>query len=108
VLKGVIFQKLHATGGNIMQLIPFDCAFNAFESHLFYNHCNYEGHVTIIFITMGTHHSDPLGKALFTLAHFWALRFISNHFPSYLFPSITNNTHVIGFSSIVSSAYEHF
>jgi len=31
-----------------------------------------------------------------------------SHFPSSLFPSILNNTHIIGPSSIVSFAYEKF
>ncbi len=46
--------------------------------------------------------------ALFTLAHFKALRSTTSHFPSCLFPSIVDDTHIIGPLSIVSSAYEHF
>ncbi len=57
---------------------------------------------------MGTHQGDSLGWVLFTLAHCRALRLIANHFPSYLFPSIANDTHIIGPFSIVSFAYEHF
>jgi hypothetical protein len=49
-----------------------------------------------------------LGGALFALAHFKTLRFIVNRFPSSLFPSIINDTHIIGPFSIVSYAYEHF
>jgi hypothetical protein len=44
----VIFQKLHVTGGDIMQFIPFVHAFYAFESPLFYSHHNHEGDVTVI------------------------------------------------------------
>jgi hypothetical protein len=46
--------------------------------------------------------------ALFTLAHFRALRFIANHFPYCLFPYIADDTHIIGPPSIVTSTYEHF
>jgi hypothetical protein len=56
---------------------------------------------------MGTHQNDPMGGALFTLTHFRALRSTS-HFPSYLFSSIANDTHIIGSPSIMSSTYEHF
>jgi hypothetical protein len=42
---GVIFLKLCAIGGNIMQLIPFA---HAFEFLLFYNHHNCEGDVIVI------------------------------------------------------------
>jgi predicted neutral ceramidase superfamily lipid hydrolase len=94
--KGVIFQKLCAIDGNIIQLIPFVHAFYAFEFPMFYRHYNCESNVTIIPSTMETYQGDPLGRALFTLAHFTVLCFITNHFLSCLFPSITNVTHIIG------------
>ncbi len=56
-----------------MQLIPFVHAFYAFKSPLFYNHHNHKGDVIVIPFTMGTHQGDPLGGALFTLAHFKVL-----------------------------------
>jgi hypothetical protein len=43
MLKGVIFQELHATGADIMQLISFVHVFYAFEYLLIYNHYNHEG-----------------------------------------------------------------
>ncbi len=82
VSRGVIFQKLCAIGGNIMQLIPFVCALYAFESPLFHNHHNREGNVILLPSTMGTRQGDPLGGALFTLVHFRALHFIASHFLS--------------------------
>jgi len=57
---------------------------------------------------MGTHQGDPLGGALFTLAHFRALHSMVNCFLFYLFPSIVDDTHIISSFSIVSFAYEHF
>jgi hypothetical protein len=82
VSGGVIFQEPRATGGNIMQLIPFVRACYAFEFPLFHNHRNHEDDVTIIPFVMGTRQGDPLGGALFTLAHFRALHSIANHFLS--------------------------
>jgi hypothetical protein len=79
MLRKVIFQELHVIGGNIMQPIPFDRAFNAFESPIFYNHRNCGGNITVIPSAMGTCQGDPLGGALFALAHFRALHFITNH-----------------------------
>jgi hypothetical protein len=43
MLEGVIFQKLHATSGDIIQFISFVHAFYAFEFLLFYNHYIHEG-----------------------------------------------------------------
>jgi hypothetical protein len=95
VSKAVIFQKLHATSGDIIQFIPFVCAFDAFEFPLFYNHCNCEGETTIIPSTMRIHQNVPLGGALFALVQFRALCFTSSHFLSFLFPFITNDIHII-------------
>jgi hypothetical protein len=71
-----------------MQLIFFFLAFYAFESPLFYNHCNCEGNVTVIPFAMETYLGDPLGGALFTLDHFRVLHSIVNYFPSNLFTFI--------------------
>jgi hypothetical protein len=60
--RKVIFQKLHATGGDIIKVIPFVRAFYAFEFPLFYSHHNGEGDVTIIPSAMGTHQNDPWGE----------------------------------------------
>jgi hypothetical protein len=83
-------------GGDIIQLIPFVRAFYAFESPMFYNHYNCEGEVTVIPFAMGTYQGDPLGGALFVLAHFKALRSTTSYFPFCLFSSITYDIHIIG------------
>ncbi len=75
---------------------------------MFYSHRTHESNGIIIPSIMGTCQNDPLKRALFTLAHFKALRFITNHFPSCLFSSIANDTHIISPPFIISSTYEHF
>jgi hypothetical protein len=92
---------------DIIQFIPFACVFYVINFPFLYNHCNRDGDVIIIPITMGIHQNNPLG-ALFTLAHFRFLRSTTNHFPSCLFPSIVYDIHIISPLSIISSAYEHF
>jgi hypothetical protein len=62
-----------------MRFVPFVRAFYAFESPLFYNHHNHEGDVIVIPFIMGTHLGDPLGGALFALAHFRALHSITRY-----------------------------
>jgi hypothetical protein len=99
MLRGVIFQKLRATNGDIIQLIRFVRAFYAFEYIMFYSHHNHEGDVIVIPSTMGTHQGDLGGRgggALFVLTHFRALHFTTSHFPSCLFPSIVDDIHIIG------------
>ncbi len=79
-----------------MQLVSFFRVFYAFDSPLFCNHHNRESNVIIILFAMGTCQSDPLGRALFTLAHFGVLHFTTSSFSSFLCPSIVDDTHVIG------------
>jgi hypothetical protein len=59
--RGVIFQELHAIGGDIIQFIHFVRAFYVFEFLLFYSHCNRDSDVTIIPFAMGTCQGDLLG-----------------------------------------------
>jgi hypothetical protein len=108
VSRRVIFQGLCAIGEDIIQLIPSIRALYAFEFPLFYSHRNHEGDVRIIPFAMGTCQGDPLWGALFTLAHFRTLHSTASHFPSYIFPFIVDDTHIIGPFSIVSFDYEHF
>jgi hypothetical protein len=57
---------------------------------------------------MGTRQGDPLGGALFALAHFKALCSIVSRLLFCMFPSIVDDIHITGPLSIVSFAYEHF
>jgi hypothetical protein len=108
VSRGAIFQELCATSVDIIQLILFVRAFYAFEFPLFYSHHNCDGDVIVIPSIMGTCQGDPLGGALCALVHLKTLHFTFNHFPSYLFPSIIDDIHIIDPPSIISSTYEHF
>jgi hypothetical protein len=90
--KGSYFKNFVQHVGTSYNSSPFICAFYAFESPLLCSHCNCEGDVTIIPFAMGTRQGDPLGGTLFVLAHPKALHSIAIHFPSYIFPSIANDT----------------
>jgi hypothetical protein len=63
-----------------MQFIPFVRVFYASESPLFYNHRNCEGDVKSSPLPWEFIKGDPLGGALFALAHFKALHFIISLF----------------------------
>jgi len=91
-----------------MQFIPFVHVFYAFESPMFYNHCNCEGNVMVIPFAMGTRQGDPLGRALFILVHIKTLHFITKFFFSYLFPSIAYDIQIIGPFIIISFTYKNF
>ncbi len=48
-----------------------------------------------------------LGSLLFVLAHYQALLETITRAPNYVFPSFANNTHIIGFMSEISCAFDH-
>jgi len=110
VLKGSYFK-------NFMQQVG-----TSYNSSLLFVHFMYSSFICFMVIvivkvmsqsTMGTRQGDPWGGGggggeLFALAHFNVWCSITNHFPSCLFPSIVDDTHIIGPPSIWSFAYEHF
>ena len=51
---------------------------------------------------------DPLGGVLFTLGHQQALRATAAAFPDCAFPSIANDTHIVGPPARVAEAISHF
>ncbi len=51
--RGIMFQDLHVIGSHVVQFIFFVHTFYAFESPLYYDHCNHDGDVNVIPSTMG-------------------------------------------------------
>ncbi len=102
------YSRTSCIGEDIIQFIPFVHTFYALEFLLFCNHYNHEGNLMIILFAMGICQGDPLGRALFTLAHFKALHYTINCFHYYLFPSIVNDINIMNAPSIVPSTCEHF
>jgi len=104
--RGVIFQKLHAIGGNIIQFIPFimhsmHLSFFCFIVIIIMKAMSYSSHLPC----------DPSrwshGRRTICFSLFGALHSTTGHFPFYLFPSIANYIHIISPFSIISYAYEH-
>ncbi|KAL2610702.1 hypothetical protein R1flu_029275 [Riccia fluitans] len=52
-----------------------------------------------------TRQGDPLGGTLFALAHLCALRTVASKHPLYLFPSLADDTHIVGFLEAVVPAF---
>jgi hypothetical protein len=42
------------------------------------------------------------------LVHFHVLCGFLNIFPSYLFPSLVNDTHILGLAHVITLAFDHF
>ncbi len=93
--EGSYFKNFMQQVGTSYNLSPL-LAFYAFEFPLFNNHRNHDGNVTVIPFTMGTCQNDLLGRALFAFVHVNAIYFITNHLSFCIFPSIADDTHIIG------------
>ncbi|KAJ7570685.1 hypothetical protein O6H91_01G131400 [Diphasiastrum complanatum] len=108
VSQGAIFQELRAAHGPLAQLIPFVRSFYSMDAPLYFSHASRSGDVLVIPSADGIRQGDPLGGVLFSLVHFRALRAFSAAFPSCLFPSIADYTHIVGPANDVFPAFLHF
>ncbi len=63
--------------------------------------------VTIIESFLGTRQGDPLGGPLFVLAHYRALLETIMWDFSYIFPSLVDNTHIMGPMNEISRVFNY-
>ncbi|KAL2633222.1 hypothetical protein R1flu_004701 [Riccia fluitans] len=96
VSREEFFRELCATIGFLDQLFPFVSSFYAHHSSLYLSHCSRGDEVSHLSSKSGIHQGDPLGGALFTLAHLHALRTMASEHPLCLFLSLANVTHIVG------------
>lgn len=96
ISRATIFRALRSAGPELQALIPFVRGFYALESPLLYSHQELTGEYTLISSAEGTRQGDPLGGPLFAMAHFTALRATAVAHPTCLFPSLSDDTHIIG------------
>jgi len=63
--------------------------------------------VTNIESSFSTRHGDPLKGPLFTLAHYQAFLKTITQAPIYIFPSLTNDIHIVGLLSEITHTFDH-
>jgi hypothetical protein len=63
--------------------------------------------ITIIESSSNKKQGDPLKGPLFTLAHYPTFLQTIAQAPSYVFPSLVDNTHIMGPMSELSCAFDH-
>ncbi|KAL2610010.1 hypothetical protein R1flu_028583 [Riccia fluitans] len=96
VSREALFRELRVAIGSLDQLFPFVHSFYARCSPLYFSHCSHEDEVSLFLFNSGTHQGDPLGGALFALGHLRALRTMASEHPLCLFPSLADDTHIVG------------
>ncbi|KAL2642349.1 hypothetical protein R1flu_009936 [Riccia fluitans] len=100
-----LFRELRAAKGSLDQLFPFVHSFYARRSPLYFSHCSCEDEVNLFSSESGTRQGDPLGGALFALEHLCALRTTALEHPLCLFPSLADDTHIVGPLEAVMPAF---
>ncbi len=63
---------------------------------LYFSKASRHRDLIIISSKFGTRQGDPLGGLLFTLAHLCILCPIATTHPTFVFPSLANDTHIVG------------
>jgi hypothetical protein len=94
-------------GGLLASIVPFIMLFYGIHYPFYYQHGQHVEGVTIIESTLSTRQGEPLGGLLFTLAHYRA--FLENivQAPNSVFPSLTDETHIMGPMNEISCAFDH-
>ncbi|KAL2612956.1 hypothetical protein R1flu_024648 [Riccia fluitans] len=105
VSREALFCELCAATGSLDQLFPFVHYFYSRHSPLYFSHCSREDEVTLFSSESSTRHGDPLGGALFALAHLRALRTMASEHSLCLFPYLADDTHIVGPPEAVVPAF---
>jgi hypothetical protein len=79
-----------------------------FSFFLFFNHHSPLGGSFVILSSMVMHKDDPFVGPLFVFVHFRVLHYFLNVFPSCLFHSLANDTHIFNLTNVVPFAFDHF
>jgi hypothetical protein len=77
------------------------------HSSFYYQHGQHVEGVTIIESSSRTKQGDPLGDFLFVLAHYQMPLKTIMRAPNYIFPSLTDNTHIVGPMNEIPHTFDH-
>ncbi|KAL2610235.1 hypothetical protein R1flu_028808 [Riccia fluitans] len=105
VSREALFCELRVATCSLDQLFSFVRSFYACRSSLYFSHCSREDEVSLFSSESSTRQGDPLGGALFALAHLCALRTVASKHPLCLFLSLANDTHIVGPLEVVVPAF---
>ncbi len=81
--------------GPLVSIVPFTKLFYGVHSFLYYHGWHVEG-ITIIESFLSMRQGDLIGGFSFALTHYRTLLKTITHAPSCIFPSLANDTHIMG------------
>jgi hypothetical protein len=92
--------------GLLVSIVPFTMLFYGVHSFFYYQHGQHVEGVTIIESSSCIRHGDPLGDLLFVL-HYQTLLKTIVWAPNCVFPSLANDTHIVGPMNEITHAFDH-
>jgi hypothetical protein len=95
VLKRYIFKELLFLPGSLNQLFPFVWQFYACPSPLYFSQAFRHGDLIVISLE-SSQQGDPPRGALFALPHLHTLHPTTTTHPTCVFPSLVDDTHMVG------------
>jgi hypothetical protein len=106
-LKLLFLKSCVMSRGLWQALSPFTRLFYGIRSSLYYQHGQHMVGVTIIESSSCMKQGDPLGCLLFVLAHYQAFLETKAWAPNYIFPSLTDNTHIMRPLNEITCTFDH-
>jgi hypothetical protein len=91
----------------LANVVPFTKLFYGVHYFLYYQHGQHVEGVTIIESSSNTKQGDPLGGPLFVLAHYQTFLKTITWAPSWVFPSLTNDNHIMGPMNEITHTFYH-
>jgi hypothetical protein len=107
VLQVVICRWLCDVGGPLESIVPFIRLFYDTYYPLYYQHRWHVEGVTMIESSLITRQGDPLGAPLHILAHYQIVLKTITRAPTYVFPYLAYDTHIVGPMNEISRAFDH-
>lgn len=102
-----IFKELWDVRGPLANIVLLTKLFYGVHYFLYYQHGQREEGVTIIESLLGMRQGDPFRGLLFALTHYRALLETIAWTPNYVFPSLTDNTYIMGPMNEIILAVDH-
>ncbi len=88
-------------------IVPFTKLFYGVHFFLYFQHGQHEEGVIIIESCLGMKQGDPLGGPLFALTHCRAFLKTITQAPKCVFPSLVDDTHIVGIVNEVVLTFDH-
>jgi len=103
----IIFKELCDVEGPLANIVPFTKLFYGAHFSFYFQHGQHVEGVTVIESFSSMKQGDFLGGLLFALAHYWTFLKTIVWAPNCVFPSLTNDAHIVGPLNEIACTFDH-